>query len=241
MHRLCVVLLGASVLAACSTTRPEDEPAYVKAVAVEARVERLEHQNEALLAMQRQLDATQASVRRLQGEVEEGQHGTQTKAAETRNLYSDLESRLKALEARPEAVAPTAPQSPVVGDHDVYQAALDLLKKHDFAGAEGALKAFISAYPQSALLDNAKYWLGESYYSEGKLPEAVAAFARLIADHPDSKKVPDALLMIGKSQTEQKRFKEARAAFARIVKTYSDSSVAAEARTRLKKLDADHH
>ena len=73
------------------------------------------------------------------------------------------------------------------------------------------------------------------------MPEAVAAFTRVLTDHPDSKKTPDALLMIGKSQTEQKRFKAARAAFARLIKSYGDAPAAAEARTRLKKLDAEHH
>jgi tol-pal system protein YbgF len=239
--RRALIGLAMGVLAACSTTRPEDEPAYIKAVAVEERVDRLEHQNTALLDMQRQLEATEASLRRLQGQLEENHHGTQAKATESRNLYNDLEARLKALESRPEVVAPVAPSTPVVSDNDVYQAALELIKKRDYAGGEGALKAFISAYPQSVLIDNAKYWIGESYYSEGTLPEAVAAFTRLLNDHPDSKKTPDALLMIGKSQTEQKRFKEARAAFARLIKSYGDAPAAAEARTRLKKLDAEHH
>ena len=52
MRALPVLTLALAALAAggCSLTRPEEQPAYVKATAVENRVERIEHQNEALLA-----------------------------------------------------------------------------------------------------------------------------------------------------------------------------------------------
>ena len=69
-----VTAVAMLALAGCSLTRPEEDPAFVKATAVEGRVERIEHQNEAVLDLQRQLEASQVEQRRLRGEIEELQH-----------------------------------------------------------------------------------------------------------------------------------------------------------------------
>ena len=83
-----VVLPGvvfAALLAGCQTTPPEEEPAYVKATAVEARtatvegraqaiegrVAVVERQAQALLELQRQLDAQAGELRALRGELEQ--------------------------------------------------------------------------------------------------------------------------------------------------------------------------
>jgi tol-pal system protein YbgF len=250
MRLLPVLPLVALALAAggCSLTKPEEQPAYIKATAVEARVDRIEHQNEALLELQRQLEALQADVRRLRGEVEDAQHEASASREQQRNLYGDLDRRLTALDARiGAAAAPVAPVAPGAAataagsDKDAYQAALERLKGKDYPGAEKALNDFIGAYPQSPLVENAQYWLGETYYVEKRYDDAVSAFQLVILDHPDSRKVPDAMLKIGYSQYELKRFHEAREVLARVTHKFPDSSAATEAGERLKRMDAEHH
>ncbi len=228
----------------CSLTKPEEEPAYVKATAVESRVDRIEQQNVALLDLQRQVESLQAEVRRLRGGIEEAQHEAKTAKDQQRDLYADLDRRLTALDARLGTAAPAAGGAGAAapgGDREAYQAALERLKAKDYAGAEKALNGFIAAYPQSPLVDNAKYWLGETYYVEKRYGDAVAAFENVVRDHPDSRKVPDALLKVGYSQYELKRYRESREALARVVQKYPDSTAAAEAKERLRRLDAEHH
>ncbi|MBS0396903.1 MAG: tetratricopeptide repeat protein, partial [Proteobacteria bacterium] len=192
MRAAAVLPLAALALAAggCSLTRPEEDPAYVKATAVEGRVDRIERQNQALLDLQRQVETLQAEVRRLRGDLEEAQHEAKGAKDQQRDLYADLDRRLGALEARASAPVAAAPgaAAPVPGDRDAYQAALDRLKGKDYDGAEKALKDFVATYPQSPLLDNAKYWLGETYYVEKRFPEAITAFERVLKEHPDSRK-----------------------------------------------------
>jgi tol-pal system protein YbgF len=245
---LLLLPLAALVAGGCSLTRPEEEPAYVKATAVENRVDRIEHQNEALLDLQRQVEGLQAEVRRLRGDLEEAHHEAKLAKDQQRDLYADVDRRLTALDARLGA-APSATAAPgagvaaaaATGDREAYQAALDRLKGKDYEGAEKALGAFIATYPQSTLLDNAQYWLGETYYVEKRYGDAAAAFGRVVQEHPDSRKVPDALLKLGYAQYELKRYREAREALARVVQKYGDSPAAAEARERLKRMDAEHH
>jgi tol-pal system protein YbgF len=240
--RAGVLALAALASGACSLTKPEDEPAYVKATAVENRVERIEHQTQALLELQRQLEVLQTDVRRLRGDLDELQHAAKTSGGQQRDLYADLDHRLQALEAKVQGIG-TAPASgaapPIGSDRDAYQSALDRLKTRDYEGAERALKDFIGVYPKSQLADNAKYWLGETYYVERRYPEAIDAFQSVLRDHPDSRKVPDALLKAGYAQYEQKRYREARELLARVVQNYADSPAANEARERLRRMDAE--
>jgi len=229
-------------LAGCSLTRPEEDPAYVKANAVEARVERVERQNEALLDLQRQLTAAQAEERRLRGDIEELQHAQRASQQHERDLYADLDKRISALDARvqAQAQAQSASAPPATTDRDVYQAALERLKNRDYAGAVQALQDLIATYPQSQLVDNAKYWIGEAYYVDHHYAEALDAFQRVVREHPDSRKLPDAWLKVGYSYYELKRYREAREALARVVRQYGDAPAAAEARDRLKHMDAEH-
>jgi tol-pal system protein YbgF len=243
VRHLATVVALALALAGCSLTKPEEDPAYLKATAVESRVDRIERQNAALLDLQRQVEALQAEVRRLRGDLEEAQHETRAAKDQQRDLYADLDKRLGALESHvsPAAPAGAAPAAAVVGDRDAYQAALERLKNKDYTGAEKALTDFVVGYPQSPLVDNAKYWLGETYYVEKRYGDAIGAFQELVKDHPDSRKVPDALLKVGYAQYELKRYREAREVLARVTQKYADSPAATEAKDRLKRMDAERH
>jgi TolA-binding protein len=175
-----VVLPGvvfAALLAGCQTTPPEEEPAYVKATAVEARtatvegraqaiegrVAVVERQAQALLELQRQLDTQSGELRALRGELEQLQELSRKGGEEQRNLYADIDRRLVALEARPAAASGSVGSGAAVSgegsaaanaatagsDEDAYQAALAKLRAKDYAGATAALAAFAKRYPDS--------------------------------------------------------------------------------------------
>jgi tol-pal system protein YbgF len=261
MTRTLWALLAASVLlAACETPHPEQDPAYLKATAVEARVDVLERQTAAILELHRQLESAQSEQRTLKGQVEELQHSLASGERRERDLYRDLSDRITGLDGKvrelekqvgqlqsagPQPAAATAasasaatpgPAAVAVTDRDVYQSALERLNGRDYAGAEKAFQDFLLAYPQSSLADNAQYWLGEAYYVERRFTEALASFQKVLKDHPESRKVPDALLKIGYTYQELKRYREARETLARLIKSYPDARVAPDARERLKQI-----
>ena len=260
MTRALWPLLAAGILlAACETPHPEQDPAYLKASAVEARVEVLERQTAAILDLNRQLESAQAEQRVLKGQVEELQHLLNAGERRERDLYRDLSERMTGLDGRVRelekqvaqlqssgvtaagagAGTPTAPAA-VVTDKDVYQSALERLNGREYAAAEKAFRDFLLAYPQSELADNAQYWLGEAYYVERRFAEALASFQKVVKEHPDSRKVPDAMLKIGYTYQELKRYREARETLARLIKSYPDSRVTPDARERLKQIPGRH-
>ena len=177
----------AALLAGCQTTPPEEEPAYVKATAVEARtatvegraqaiegrVAVVERQAQALLELQRQLDAQAAEQRALRGELEQLQE----------------------------------------------------------------LAAFAKRYPESALRDNAAYWLGEAHYVDGHYSEALEAFQAVVTQFPDSRKRADALLKAGYCQVELRQWAGARKSLRRVVSEFPGTPAAKEAAARLATFD----
>ncbi|WP_420549729.1 tol-pal system protein YbgF [Curvivirga sp.] len=80
-----------------------------------------------------------------------------------------------------------------------YKAAYGLLQKHDWDGAERAMKGFIDHYPDHSLVGNAMYWLGETHYARKQYGEAMSSFAATYQHNEKGRKAPDSLLKLGMS------------------------------------------
>jgi tol-pal system protein YbgF len=81
-----------------------------------------------------------------------------------------------------------------------YDAAMQLLRAGDYAGAEGGLHLFLDLNGEHALAPNAAYWLAETHYVRQNYAAAAAAFARNYRLYgKDDAKAPDNLLKLGMS------------------------------------------
>ncbi|MGE0423823.1 MAG: tol-pal system protein YbgF [Reyranellaceae bacterium] len=98
---------------------------------------------------------------------------------------------------------------PMGNPENAYNEALNLLGRNDFAGAERALRSFMQRYPQHALVGNAQYWLGETYYARKDYGAAASAFAVAYKTYPRSPKAPDSLLKLGMSLQAQGKSEQA--------------------------------
>jgi len=244
--------LGASfalvLFAGCETEKPEDHPAFRKAVAVEERVVKVENQAEALVPIAQDVDQLKTQLRSQNGQIEELGHQLSSEAKARQLISADTDARLKALEDRIKALetkAADAPpmgdgkgKSPAASDKDAYQTALGFFKQKAYAECADAFESFTQTYPDSPLMDNALFWNGACRYSDNHLGEAMSALSRLLKEHPDSRKIPDALLVMARAESDLKRPKEAKELLKRLIKDYPDAAVIPEAKTRLKALDA---
>jgi tol-pal system protein YbgF len=236
----------AAVAAGCATT-PEEDPMVVKMNDLDGRLARIERvlSNQSLLDLAQQIQSLQTDVRSLRGEFEELQHNSSGVKDQQRGLYADLDRRLQALEAGVPVMAAaegeTALPMPTGSDRMNYQAAFDLLKSGQYEKATAAFQKFLVTFPDSALVDNAQYWLGESYYVTRRYDDALKAFRTVVDKYPESRKLPDAWLKIGYTQYEMKAWKPARDALTRVQRDYPDSSAAPEAAKRLAKMKSEGH
>lgn len=80
-----------------------------------------------------------------------------------------------------------------------YDEAFNALRQAKYEDAEKSFQVFLKNHPKHRLIENAKYWLGESYYARGKFQEAAVAFAEAYQEFPKGAKAPDNLLKLSMS------------------------------------------
>ena len=201
--------------------------------------------DQSLIEIVRQLDDIQSQVSRIQGQAEDLEYQSQATQDRQRTLYVDLDDRLQDLERSISALNSMNVvneeniifgELPVPGgtDEENYQAAFELLKEQNYELASLSFIRFLTAYPGSGLIDNAQYWLSESYYASNQFEQALAQFSKVINEYPRSRKIPDALLKIGYCNFELGNWDQARLVLTKIQNEYPQSTVAKLAEQRLK-------
>jgi len=215
---------------------------YIRMNDLDARVQRIERvlTNQSLLELAQRIDALQADLRSIRGEVELLQNETQGGKTQTRNLYGDLEKRLAALETLG-GVGGAAPGGAVVpasgaSEQATYDAGMAALRGGSYDKAISAFREVVTNYPTGDLASNAQFWIGESYYTKGDLESAITAYRKVLADWPDSRKAPDAMVKLGFSLSDIKRTSEARTTLEEVVRKYPGTNSAQLAADRLKRL-----
>ena len=192
----------------------------------------------ALMQIATQVENLSNEMAKMRGQLEV--LGNQAEVADRRqkDLYLDIDTRLRKLEqAReggapgPAAAAPETDASPA--EMRAYQAALDQFKLQNYPMAVSAMQGFLVTYPSSKLAPNAQYWVGMAYSGQRDYKQAIAAQRKLLATWPDSDKAPDAMLSIASAQETMGDRKGAQKTLEELVAKYPKSSAAASARQRM--------
>ncbi len=195
--------------------------------ALDARLAKLEgmiQQNQNSLSLLQEMEALKAEVAKMRGQAEVQAHQLEVLGKRQNDLYADLDQRIAGMGKAPtppvlETASPSsrpaeagqgalpgvvpetvAPQLDPVVESRTYEAALTHFREANYAGAIAGFKAFLKAYPGSALASNAQYWIGYSYFALKDYKSALAHQQKLVAVYPASAKAPDALLNIASNQ-----------------------------------------
>ncbi len=118
------------------------------------------------------------------------------------------------------ATASTGEPLPQGTPMEQYQFARAQLAKADYPGAEKSLKAFLKAYPNNELTENAEYWLAETYYVRSDYTNAAVTYADGYKRFSNGSKAPDNLLKLGLSLGNLGQNDPACKAFAEIDKKF---------------------
>lgn len=119
---------------------------------------------------------------------------------------------------------------------EVYDMALQDYRRGNFQLAIDGFSIYRDHFSESPLADNAVYWIGECYYSQGKWEEAIAQCNDLILNYPQGDKVPDAYLKKGMSLMKQDKKEEALAVFKILISKYPLEDATAIARQKIKEM-----
>ncbi len=139
-----------------------------------------------------------------------------------------LQRKLKEVEARKDkSAAEKAPAPELVFSpekrqafEELYDKSLRAYRNGNYEKAVKLFAAFLRDFPQTAKSANARYWLGESYYSLAQYAQAITEFKRVRKDFPASAKESDALLKIAMSYEAIGSDSQARAAYTELLQRY---------------------
>jgi tol-pal system protein YbgF len=202
------------------TTLPQEAPAQAPQADVSPRLDALETQIGALTSHIEQLTRQMGALEKklssaptaiapppsapslaAAGTPPEDDSGAATGDDAVANLLNDQGGAQPpaAPDDRPRSLAAALP----TGDaQTLYQQGYGALLQKDYAGAEGAFHALVSAYPNDPLAGNAQYWIGETYYMRGQYKNAADAFLKGYKKYKSSEKAPDTLLKLGMALAE---------------------------------------
>jgi tol-pal system protein YbgF len=193
------------------------------------------------------MDELKQDLARMRGQIEVQANKAETLDRRQKDLYVDLDARLRKLEASVQAQAQTLAQAQAqaqekqaaasvpeaLAEGKAYEAALNQFKIGNYQSSVAAFQSFLATYPNSQQLSGAQYWIGNAYYALRDYKTAIAAQQKVLASWPDSAKAPDALLNIASCQAEMGDVKLARETLQALLKKYPGTPAAEQAKQRL--------
>jgi len=246
----------------------DDEIARKQIVEQSKRIDDLKYQSETIsgrigkieeslrhqptLELVNQIELLKREIQSLRGQLEVVHNNVENTAKRQRDMYVDLDTRMRRIEQQGAAAAPGAP--PAVADAATsppagvapagaapagvdetrgYEAAQNQRRIGNYQAAITAFQTFLGQYPRSPLAHRAQYWIGDSYFNLRDYKNAIANQQRLLATYPDSASAPDAMLNIASSQAELGDIASARRTMDTLVARHPSSDAAEKARRRM--------
>lgn len=192
------------------------------------------------LELLNQIEKLRDEIAGLRGKIEVLQFNQDEASKRQRDLYVDLDARLRNMESkdlvRDQKAKEQAAQEKNAAQAAAEQAQIDQIVSRIKAGKNkdgiAALTKFVTENPQSAHAAEATYWIGVANTALKDYKAASAAFSE-VADQADSPRAPDALLGLASIAAAQKNAKASRKYLSVIVEKYPQSEAAVTAKKAL--------
>jgi tol-pal system protein YbgF len=118
-----------------------------------------------------------------------------------------------------------------------YEAAYSAFKNRRFKEAREKFEAFTREFPQDELIDNAYFWVAETYYNEKDHEGAILAYETLLKKYPNSEKAAASLYKQGLSFIEIGDKKTGQVILEQLIERHPDTKEAELAKKRLADLN----
>jgi len=205
-----------------------------------------------LARLNARIDGLESELMRLSGLVEQLKYNQEREESELAQLKAEIQTTVDKVgktaqlvqrpgqEASTEVVEtekevrhePPKPQEP----QDLYKEGLKLFKMKKYQDAKAAFREFIKEHPNSPMVANAHFWIGECEYKQSRYEEAILEYNKVISKFPKSNKVPDALLKQAFAFARLGDRQSARILLKRLIKNYPRTPQAKAAKRQLKLL-----
>lgn len=115
---------------------------------------------------------------------------------------------------------PEKPPLTHLSPREVYNMAYSDYRKGNFELAIDGFKMYREQFPESPLVDNSLYWIGECYFSQKKYAEAIEQYNELLLNYPWGDRIPAAYLKKGISLMELRKKEESLIVFKLLISKY---------------------
>ncbi|HLX81269.1 MAG TPA: tol-pal system protein YbgF [Burkholderiales bacterium] len=203
---------------------------------MEERISKLEDRR-ALVDLDSQIEALKIEIARMRGQLEVIQNQIETADKRSKDLYLDIDTRLRKIE-QPKETAGANPANPPdtlpqPAETKAYEAALNQFKLGNYPLAISAFQGLLVTYPASKLAPNAQYWIGNAQAAQGQYKLAIFSHQKLLATWPDDAKAPDSMMSIATAQEALGDRRGAQKTLEALLAKYPQSPAAASAKQRL--------
>jgi tol-pal system protein YbgF len=258
-RRILLGAAGLAGLAACATSgdvrRVQNEVVLLRAESARQDSARAVRLGEIIRLQRRIMDSLGLAVRSLRGDTQQDLYNIEQQLVQLQELtgqsqqrLTELRTQLEARGAEISAVSATPPPQAAPGDttrpagpapaataDEMYEASVAQLRRGSTATARTGFRQLLQAYPTSARVPDAVYFLGQSFAAES--PDSAAGYYKQVVErHPQSPRASAALYNLGLLAERRKDGAGAKNAYQRVIQEYPRSGEAALARDRLKAL-----
>lgn len=204
--------------------------------------------NDELQQLQNRLDESTYKINKTLKENNEERTQLKAEIDALKEELDNIKEKIALLQAPPQQEAVSkepepAPQTQPVEEKkeltpfDIYQAALKKLEDGKLEEARADFQSFIKKYRDSDLIDNAQFWIAESYYKEGSYEDAILEYDVLINKYPKSNKVPGAMLKQAYSFLKLDDTNTAKVILNRLIQRFPNSKEAKLAKKKLESIN----
>lgn len=213
-----------------------------KPVSIEDRLARIERvlESRTLIELTMRLDNLQREVETLRGETEEQIHQVKNIKQRQRDLYLDIDGRLRQLETgggqSPNDYSATQEESFSDGASEQFSEAATLVGDTSAQAAtegQSPAEAAKSASSEAPLSSRDSYRLAFDTLKAGKYEEAVSQFRLFVEKFPKSSFADNAQYWIGEAMYALHRFDDALVEFNKIIQLYPKSAKIADAMLKM--------
>lgn len=129
------------------------------------------------------------------------------------------------------------PDTDNLTEGQLYKIAKQTYDRGDYETAHQGFEKFIKKYPKSDMADNARFWIGEIYFTESWFQKAILEYEKVIKEYPKGNKVPAALLKQGISFHKLGENANARLILKELISKFPDAAEAKIARQQVGRIE----
>jgi len=126
---------------------------------------------------------------------------------------------------------------PDIDPSQLYENAFLDVRNGNYELAIAQFRDVLQYFGQSGYAPNARYWIGESWYSLKQYDSAIVEFESLVTSYPQSDRISTALYKLGRCYEEKGLPNRARRYYDQVIKEYPASLEAKPAQSRLSQIE----